>query len=128
MDENIPGTEYLVDQNQDTEIGHRLHNLQHRQHGDSTIILVPQPSLDDPNDPLRWSPFWKWATFLNACFFAFNGSVLGPIIATGYLGLSVQFDKPLSAIAQFSGGILITQGMGNIFWGYQYFLPCRSNS
>ena len=39
-------------------------------------------------------------------------------MATGYLGLAQKFDEPLSAIAQFSGAILITQGMGNIFWGF----------
>ena len=116
MDEIIPGTEYLVDLNQDNELGYRLHNLQNQQHEDATIILVPQPSLYDPNNPLRWSPFWKWATFLNAWFFAFNGSVLGPITATGYLGLATKFNKPLRAIAKFSGGTLITQGIGNIFW------------
>ena len=37
-------------------------------------------------------------------------------MATGYLGLAQKFDEPLSAIAQFSGAI--TQGMGNIFWGF----------
>jgi len=44
-------------------------------------------------------------------------------MATGYLGLAQKFDKPLSAIAQYSGGILITQGMGNIFGGYQSLFP-----
>lgn len=79
-----PGTEILYDQEGDHgATSKRLKTLQHLKHGDSHILLVPQPSLVDPNDPLRWSTAKKWGTFLNACWYAFNGSVTGPIMAAG---------------------------------------------
>jgi len=49
-----PGTEILIDEDQNGYI----HTLQHAKKGDGHILLVPQPSLTDPNDPLRW-PQWK---------------------------------------------------------------------
>lgn len=79
-----PGTEILYDQEGDHgATSKRLKILQHLKHGDSHILLVPQPSLIDPNDPLRWSRAKKWGAFLNACFYSFNGSVTGPIMAAG---------------------------------------------
>ena len=79
-----PGTELLYDkEGEHGATSKRLKILQHLKHGDSHILLVPQPSLTDPNDPLRWSTAKKWVTFLNACWFAFNGSVTGPIMAAG---------------------------------------------
>ena len=47
-----PGTELLVDESH----GH----LQHARKGDGHILLIPQPSLNDHNDPLRWSTVKKW--------------------------------------------------------------------
>jgi len=88
---DAPGTEILYDkEGEHGETSKRLKTLQHLKHGDSHILLVPQPSLTDPNDPLRWSTLKKWGTFLNACWFAFNGSVTGPIMAAGtYLSLDL---------------------------------------
>lgn len=52
--ETAPGTELLIyDENNES---HK--NLQTTSKDDIRIILVPQPSLTDPNDPLRW-PLWK---------------------------------------------------------------------
>ena len=78
--EAAPGTEILIDQE---ENGASLHSFQHVAHRDGRILLVPQPSLTDANDPLRW-PLWKkWLTFSNALFYAFNGAVTGPMMAGG---------------------------------------------
>lgn len=44
----IPGTFTLVD------LEHTMAS-RHLDHGNSDIVLVPQPS-DDPDDPLNWSP------------------------------------------------------------------------
>jgi hypothetical protein len=51
-----PGTETLIDENNNEYI----HTLQHAKKGDGHILLVPQPSLTDPNDPLRWPTWKKW--------------------------------------------------------------------
>jgi len=78
---HIPGTELLYDINASSQ----LSNLQHVAHGDGHILLVPQPSLTDPNDPLRW-PLWKkWAVLMNGVWYSFNGAVTGPIMAAGML-------------------------------------------
>ena len=54
--ETAPGTEILIDEDQTEAISH----LQHAKVGDGHILLVPQPSLCDPNDPLRWPAWKKW--------------------------------------------------------------------
>jgi hypothetical protein len=79
-----PGTEILYDEEGEHGATSKwLHTLQHVQKGDSHILLVPQPSLTDPNDPLRWSLVKKWAVLVNAVFYAFMGAVTGPIMAAG---------------------------------------------
>lgn len=80
-----PGTEILLDVAANKK-GHdpdRLAHLQHATRGDSHLLLVPQPSLDDSKDPLRWSRGKKWLTLLNGLWYSFNGSVTGPIMAAG---------------------------------------------
>lgn len=77
-----PGTEILYDQEgEHGGISRRLHELQHVRKGDSHILLVPQPSLINPHDPLRWSAIRKWATLANGLTYAFLGVVTGPIMA-----------------------------------------------
>ena len=79
-----PGTEILYDEEgEHGATSHWLHTLQHVPKGDSHILLVPQPSLTDPNDPLKWSTFKKWVVLLNAVFYSFMGAVTGPIMAAG---------------------------------------------
>ena len=83
----VPGTEILLDI-ASQKGGHdpaRLAHLQHAKHADTNLLLVPQPSLTDPNDPLRWSRRKKWLTLLNGLWYSFNGSVTGPIMAAGKL-------------------------------------------
>jgi hypothetical protein len=79
-----PGTEILYDaENEHGATSQHLHKLQHVRHGDGHILLVPQPSLTDPNDPLRWSLVKKWVVLVNGVWYAFNGAVTGPIMAAG---------------------------------------------
>lgn len=79
-----PGTEVLYDGGyHHGSIARHLNALQHVKSGDGRVLLVPQPSRTDENDPLRWSSFKKWITLLNGIWFAFNGSVTGPIMAAG---------------------------------------------
>ncbi|KAF5566668.1 major facilitator superfamily transporter [Fusarium phyllophilum] len=103
-----PGTELLYD------------NASHLQYVKDTqgnhIILVPQPSTTDPNDPLRWSRAKKWIVFLNGVFYAFMGSVTGPIMAAGMIPLTKQFGVSLQKLTYANGATLICQGVGNIFW------------
>lgn len=79
-----PGTEILYDEEGEHGATPKwLHTLQNVPKGDSHILLVPQPSLTDPNDPFRWSSVKKWAVLLNGVFYSFMGAVTGPIMAAG---------------------------------------------
>lgn len=83
-----PGTEIMMDEDAPGATERRLRNLQHATVGHGHILLVPQPSLSDPNDPLRWSSFKKWVVLLNGVAYAFNGAVTGPMMAGGrHLGI-----------------------------------------
>lgn len=79
-----PGTELLYSTgNEQGPIATHIHDLQRAKGGNSHIILVPQPSTTDHNDPLRWSTLKKWITLGNGVWYAFNGAVTGPIMAAG---------------------------------------------
>lgn len=80
----VPGTELLFDlATGDDADDSFLRSLQHVKRGDGHVLLVPQPSLTDPNDPLRWSNIKKYATFANGLCYSFLGAVTGPIMAAG---------------------------------------------
>jgi hypothetical protein len=78
-----PGTELLYDAADEKAIHQQVAGLQHVKKGDSHVLLVPQPSLTDPNDPLLWPSWKKWTTFANALAYSFLGAVTGPIMAAG---------------------------------------------
>lgn len=82
-----PGTEYLYDANGTHEA------LQHVSDGNDHILLVPQPSLSDVNDPLRWPRWKKWMTFANGLAYSFLGGVTGPIMAAAFDLLAARFDE-----------------------------------
>ncbi|KAH7006811.1 major facilitator superfamily domain-containing protein [Ilyonectria destructans] len=109
-----PGTELLFESG---EPGASTHGLQFVQDGGGNhIILVPQPSTADANDPLRWSKRKKWTTLLNGVAYAFMGSVTGPIMAAGMIPLTQQLGVSLQKLSYANGATLICQGVGNIFW------------
>lgn len=81
----VPGTEILFDGNRHGALGAQLEHLEHLGTGDSRVLLIPQPSKTDPNDPLRWSTFKKNVVFFNGCWYAFMGAITGPIMAAGTL-------------------------------------------
>lgn len=90
----VPGTEVLMDMavGDDNEKQHiHFQSLQHVEGKEGGhLLLVPQPSLTDVNDPLRWSQTKKWLVLGNGIFYAFNGAVTGPIMAAGRLRNSMN--------------------------------------
>ncbi|KAJ9489572.1 hypothetical protein VN97_g3724 [Penicillium thymicola] len=54
--------------------------MKHRETGDGRMLLVPQPSMEDPNDPLNWSTTKKSLTFFNGCWFAFMGVITRTVL------------------------------------------------
>ena len=67
-----PGTEILMDEDGSSPTERNLGKFQHANSGDGHVLLVPQPSLVDPNDPLRWSTGKKWVVLMNGVAFAFK--------------------------------------------------------
>ncbi|KAM0321499.1 hypothetical protein ACHAPQ_009395, partial [Fusarium lateritium] len=109
-----PGTELLYDIDNHGVSTNHLQYVKDKQ--GNHVILVPQPSTTDPNDPLRWSKAKKWIVFLNGVFYAFMGSVTGPIMAAGMIPLTQQFGVSLQKLTYANGATLICQGVGNVFW------------
>ena len=138
-----PGTELLYDADgeQGAQSKH-LEGLQHVKKGDGHILLVPQPSLTDPNDPLLWQSWKKWATFSNALAYSFLGGVTGPIMAAGrphlerFLGavlirigmvqLSQEFHVPFQKLTYANGATLVCQGVATTLW--MCALPFRQDT
>lgn len=115
--EAAPGTEILYDQDgEHGDASRRLHQLQHVQKGDSHILLIPQPSLTDVNDPLRWSTLKKWATFSNGLAYAFLGAVTGPIMAAWMVQGSLFFGVSLQELTYANGATLVCQGVATTLW------------
>ncbi|KAL3490085.1 major facilitator superfamily domain-containing protein [Aspergillus germanicus] len=133
----VPGTEILVDQSNGNKSASDFETYQHVTRGDARILLVPQPSLTDPNDPLRWPKWKKWLVFGNGLLYAFMGAATGPMMAgglshppsnttfngvtyavllLGMLQLSEFFNRPLADITYSNGATLICQGFGTLLW------------
>lgn len=83
--DRIPGTEILFDEGPSGRSDVDRSHLKHRTRGDARILLVPQPSRTDANDPLNWSTPKKSIAFFNGCWYAFMGAITGPIMAAGKL-------------------------------------------
>ncbi|TPX08851.1 uncharacterized protein E0L32_009669 [Thyridium curvatum] len=115
--ERLAGTEMLIGGDrpsvvQDLDLDtSQLKTVMHR--GVETI-LIPQPSEDDPNDPLLW-PRWKKETaffvlFVNTIIFA---TLPGPVMAPATFALAGILNVPLTKIAVLSGyQLLIVAALG----------------
>ncbi|KAF2400137.1 MFS general substrate transporter [Trichodelitschia bisporula] len=87
-----------------------------RQSGDGALVLVPQPSPNDPNDPLRW-PLWKKHTAFGAvCAFTFltNYGISG--LAPAFGVLAQEFHKSPGEVADLLLWPLLVLGIFNFFW------------
>ncbi|CAI7616608.1 unnamed protein product [Penicillium manginii] len=111
-----PGTEILFDGGSGDGILADGSQLKHRTSGDRRVLLVPQPSTNDPNDPLNWTTSKKSVTFFNGCWYAFMGAITGPIMAAGMNQLSVIFGKTTQQLSYANGACLINQGIWNCVW------------
>ncbi|ETS81161.1 hypothetical protein PFICI_06163 [Pestalotiopsis fici W106-1] len=112
-----PGTELLYHNDKDHAITTvEGYPIQYIERDDGCIILVPQPSPNDPNDPLRWPAWLKWSTFLNALSYSFMGGVTGPIMAAMMIPLSERFGQTLQRMSYANGATLVCQGVGNTLW------------
>ncbi|KAJ6196890.1 major facilitator superfamily domain-containing protein, partial [Bipolaris maydis] len=82
----------------------------------SNILLYPQPSPTDPNDPLRW-PLWKkHVAFASVCVFTFltNFGIGG--IAPAFYIMSIEFNKTMDEMSHMLTYPILVLGAFNFFW------------
>lgn len=82
----------------------------------TSIVLYPQPSPNDPNDPLRW-PLWKkHVAFASVCAFTFltNFGIGG--LAPAFYILSNEFEKTMDETSHLLLYPILVLGAFNFFW------------
>ncbi|KIW95039.1 uncharacterized protein Z519_03620 [Cladophialophora bantiana CBS 173.52] len=113
---DAPGTEILYDMAEDGLGFRRLRDLQHVESGDGHLLLVPQPSLTDPNDPLRWPALKKWVTFFYALGYSFMGAVTGPIMTAWMVEGATFYKTSIQRMTYTVGATLVCQGVATTLW------------
>ncbi|KAK0667314.1 putative transporter in the major facilitator superfamily [Cercophora samala] len=82
----------------------------------SSLILVPTPSPNDPNDPLSWPPLKKRTAFLSICAFTFLANFgIGGLTSAFYL-ISLEFEKSLPETSALLLWPILVLGVFNFFW------------
>lgn len=86
------------------------------EHEPSAVILVPQPSLTDANDPLRWPRWKKHVAFLSICTLAFLTNFAIGGFAPAFYILSQQFHKTETQTSTLLVWPIFVMGLFNFFW------------
>ncbi|KAA8614739.1 ProP Permease of the major facilitator superfamily [Pyrenophora tritici-repentis] len=81
-----------------------------------SIILSPQPSPSDPNDPLRWPRWKKHVAFASVCAFTFltNFGIAG--LSPAFYILSGEFSKPINQMSHMLVYPILVLRVFNFFW------------
>lgn len=84
--------------------------------GTSSLVLVPRPSVNDPNDPLRWPTWKKHVAFFSVCAFTFltNYGIGG--LAPAFYILSLEFGKTMAETSDLLIWPILVLGVFNFFW------------
>ncbi|KAB5569915.1 major facilitator superfamily domain-containing protein [Coniochaeta sp. 2T2.1] len=107
-DAPLAGTEYLLKDDSassqpDVDSGHLKRGVE--------TILVPQPSDDDPNDPLLWSTWKREIAFVTLFFCNIIFAALpGPMLAPSTFALAGILEVPVTMISELSGYQLLIVG------------------
>lgn len=82
----------------------------------SSLVLVPHPSPNDPNDPLRWPQWKKHLAFISVCAFTFltNFGIGG--LASAFYIISLEFAKSVSETSDLLLWPILVLGVFNFFW------------
>ncbi|RMZ72263.1 MFS transporter [Pyrenophora seminiperda CCB06] len=81
-----------------------------------SIILSPQPSPTDPNDPLRWPRWKKHVAFVSVCAFTFLTNFGLGGLAPAFYVMSREFDKSMDEMSHLLLWPLLVLGIFNFFW------------
>lgn len=80
------------------------------------VVLVPKPSANDPNDPLRWPKWKKHVAFSSVCAFTFlTNYAIGGLTPAFYV-LSLEFNKSMTETSELLLWPILVLGVFNYFW------------
>ncbi|KAK9448269.1 major facilitator superfamily domain-containing protein [Limtongia smithiae] len=102
--EVLPGTEIMRDEN-GRAVAH-LHNEQ------SGAVLVPQPS-ENLDDPLNWSPIWKWIVLINQGCFVLISVITNLSLAPLDNIYILLWNKSATHVALLTGATVLSLGYAN---------------
>ncbi|KAF2192660.1 MFS general substrate transporter [Zopfia rhizophila CBS 207.26] len=82
----------------------------------SNIVLVPHPSENDPNDPLRWPTWKKHIAFTSVCAFTFLTNYAIGGLAPAFYILHLEFNKSMTETSRLLLWPILVLGAFNFFW------------
>ncbi|KAK4167220.1 protein HOL1 [Cladorrhinum sp. PSN259] len=82
----------------------------------SSLVLVPHPSPNDPNDPLNWPKWKKHVAFISVCAFTFLPKFgIGGLTSAFYI-IPLEFNKSVSETSDLLLWPILVLGVFNFFW------------
>ncbi|KAJ6507772.1 MFS general substrate transporter [Mycena vitilis] len=117
---HVPGTALFSEDPNATAYaayeGIDIHLLQHATGKYKDIILVPQPSRIDPNDPLLWPTWKKHMFFLILIYGTVLAGAVGPLVAADQTHIAALFHaSPGEFPKVYSSYFVLVLGMSTIF-------------
>ncbi|KAJ2893261.1 serine/threonine kinase 16 [Zalerion maritima] len=102
--EMYPGTEIM----EDYAGSHLVHS-----HNDKRgAVLIPHPS-DNLDDPLNWSPFWKWTVVATQAITILTGVISALSVSPLTLVFEAEWNKSEHAIAVLTSNLVLVTGYTN---------------
>ncbi|KAJ7757704.1 MFS general substrate transporter [Mycena maculata] len=117
---HVPGTALFSEDPNATAYaayeGIDISTLQHGKGKYQDIILVPQPSRVDLNDPLLWPTWKKHAFFFILTYGTVLAGAVGPLVAADQTAIAAEFNASPNAFAQvLSSYFVLVLGLSTIF-------------
>ncbi|KAJ7707446.1 MFS general substrate transporter [Mycena rosella] len=117
---HVPGTALFSEDPNATAYaayeGVDINSLQHATGKHKDIILVPQPSKLDPNDPLLWPAWKKHMFFLILIYGTVLAGAVGPLVAADQTHIALLFNtSPATFPRVYSSYFVLVLGAATIF-------------
>ncbi|KAJ5150827.1 uncharacterized protein N7482_010079 [Penicillium canariense] len=81
----------------------------------SGVILRPQPT-NDPNEPLNWPQWEKYATYLVLCWFTFLAFMNSSAFTVAVKPIVKEFGKTSTEASYLTSLQVLAMGFGALFW------------